>query len=267
MKILRTGHIIADTVASALEEGLYGYNPTIGSVGYGILRGTAQSFRGCDKDKIPWFNIDRGYFKPGHYDGYYRVSMCGTQQTNLRNFEPDYARLEALGISFPKPCSINSNPHTLIVPPTDAVSAFFNIKWKTPIYNDSAVIVREKGCLRPLQEDLNNCLRVVTFNSSIGWEALRQGIPVYSDPDHSIVGAYQKTLDKPLHLDYKERIKLFAIMAGLQLTLQEIRDGKICQLLEKLMSLSDGTQENKSLPMSQPTPLLDALQFQQNCDF
>lgn len=221
-------------------------------IGYGILRGMDKVFRACDEKSKPWFNIDRGYFKPGHYDGYYRISLRGTQQVNaLENIEPDYERMEKLGIEFFEPYRPRADAHTLYIPPTDHVRDFFGIAhWEAPKF-DAPYIVRGKGDATPLSEHLTNCLRVVTFNSSIGWEALRKGIPVYSDPHHSIVGAYQKLIDRPLHIDLKARRDLFAIMSALQMTLDEIRTDKICRILEKLLSLStslSGGIPEKPLP-------------------
>src|SRR4051812_36204771 len=89
--VWKTGHEIADTVADALAEGLNGicfstdskkdcdFSAFDAHVAYGILRGNAEVFRGCDKAGVPWFNVDRGYLNPSHYDGYYRISYRGTQ--------------------------------------------------------------------------------------------------------------------------------------------------------------------------------------------
>lgn len=252
--IWKTGHPIADTVADALKMGMpnadtfytgTGYKSADAHIGYGILRGMEAIIRGSAEKNVPCFILDRGYFSPSHYDGYYRISLCGTQQTiGLDRLEPDYERLDKLGIVFPDPYRINSEAHTLVIPPTDYVCSFFDLgRWEEYAldnFPNSKIRIRHKGGVRSLEEDLTNCLRVVTFNSSIGWEAIRRGIPVYSDQDHSIVGAYQKlrkTDDRPLHLDLKARRELFAIMSGLQMTLEEIRSGKICTLMEKLLSL------------------------------
>lgn len=243
--IWKTGHEIADVVASALEKGLNGQPAKYEfAIGYGILRGNEERIRECEEQHIPWFNADKGYLKPNHYDGYYRISLRGTQQTTgLASLQPDYARLAQLQIEFPRPNGVSANAHTLIVPPTDHAAKFFGINvydWvreQRATYDDVAVKVRMKGDDTPLDMHLTNCLRVVTFNSSVGWEALRRGIPVYSDATHSIVGAYAKLVDKPLHLDFKSRRELFGIMASLQLTLGEISDGKICPLIDKLLAL------------------------------
>lgn len=257
--VWKTNHAIADTVAEAIKIGIpnaiccdasstnqierfaAGNSERIdGHVGYGILRGMSAVFNACDKAGKPWFNIDRAYWKPGHYDGYYRVSLHGTQQTTgLDKLEPDYARWDRLGLD----CGSRAmqGDKVLVCPPTDHVHDFFNLgeRWTNnseESYGGNA-IVRNKGSSIDLQEDLNRSKKVYTFNSSVGWEALRQGIPVVSDPTHSIVGAYQKMLDRSIHDDYNERRRLFSIMAGLQLTLEEMKQGLLWPLLNRLLSI------------------------------
>lgn len=272
--VWRTGHEIADTVADAVYEGLervcevslvetgLGVSDFRGElgwgdihIGYGILRGMDQIFKAlsgeenyykCLDIRKPWFNIDKGYFKPGHYDGYYRVSLNGTQQTCFDGLEPDYDRLDQLGIEImpgqARPGKI------MLCGPTAYVEEFFGMKsqdWAikqayTEPELSKGYINRPKGCERPLQDDLDRCHKFITFNSSVGWEALRQGIPVLSDETHSIVGAYQKLFDRPLHMDYDARRKLFALMASLQLTLDEIKNGKLWPLMSRLISSSAG---------------------------
>lgn len=249
-----TGHAIADTVGSQVRYGLGGcslyYTKDICDqiitdhdvhIGYGILRDMDKVFKACDKLGKPWFNIDRGYWKPGHYDGYYRVSLRGTQQiTGLDKLKPDYDRWDRLGIDLflgKDGCGLQ-----LLCPPTSQVSAFFP---KSFLNIRPPVIERSKGCERPLQDDLDACGMVITFNSSVGWEALRQGIPVISDSNYSIVGAYQKLVDKDIHDDLDRRRELFSLMSSLQLTLDEIRSGKIWELMQKLLQCSSGGMDVK----------------------
>lgn len=266
--VWKTGHDIADTVAEAVYEGLkehaecrrFDTRTDLGKpfeedvhIAYGILRGTSDVFKLARSMDKPWIHIDRGYWKPGHYDGYYRVSLNGTQQTfGLDKLEPDYERWDALGIEILDVRKFDEDVYrpVLYCPPTHDVSMFFK-HWMMIDPNSCGhkLIVRRKGMNIPLQSDFDECSMVYTFNSSVGWEALRQGIPVVSDPDHSIVGAYQKLVDKPLHEDLDSRRRLFGIQASLQQTLDEIRSGMLWPLLQKLLSISTlaGTQE-KRLP-------------------
>lgn len=255
--VWRTGHEISDTVAEAVYWGLMSITDhalllvqsTPESIqhyteyadlhiGYGILRGMDEVFKACDKAGKPWFNIDRGYWKPGHYDGYYRISLRGTQQTfGLDKLKPDYERWDSLGLEIREPLLLQEIGPSLLCPPTNDVCKFFNtIPWNCsgPL---KECLVREKGCERPLEFDLQLCSQVITFNSSVGWEALRQGIPVVSDPTHSIIGAYQKMLDIDLSKDSNERRKFFAIQAGLQLRLDEFKQGLLWPLLKRLLDL------------------------------
>jgi len=261
--VWRTGHEIADKVAEAAYEGLQqqgvcarlektdeisrGMDQCDIHIGYGILRGMDSVFKAAASNGRPYFNLDRGYWKPGHYDGYYRVSLRGTQQTTgLDKIEPDYERLDRLGIEIwdrYKPLEREESHHCLICPPTPDVAKWLSIEiddWIEEQANQSRhkSIVRLKGTGMPIR--WSDVMEVRTFNSSVGWEALRQGIPVVSDPNHSIVGAYQKMLDKGIADNYEERRKLFAIQSKLQLTLDEMRQGKLWPLLNLLLATSDG---------------------------
>lgn len=248
--VWRTGHEIADTVAEAMLTGLRRTSYCLGNnhtstilnndydihIGYGILRGMGDVFRECDRQGKPWFNIDKGYWKPGHYDGYYRVSLRGTQQTSGWP-DPDWERWEKLGLNV-EPWQ-KRNGYTLVCPPTDYVETFLRPGMDNWLNCNSYIkdgLVRHKGCERLLDSDLAAASRVIIFNSSVGWESLRRGIPVESDPVHSIVGAWQAKhgTDK--------RKELFATMAGLQLTLDEMRSGKLLPLLQKLLDASSSPQ-------------------------
>lgn len=251
--IWRTGHEIADTVAFAAHAGLK--NAIIIPadeladkhiqhfdlhIGYGILRGMEEVFRECERQAKPWFEIDKGYWRPGHYDGYYRVSLRGTQQTSGWP-ELDWERWENLILDTrPLRHRMEGPPlfYPLVCPPTDYVEHFFGMKkweWLQKTGWDEKtdwVQIRHKSAGWDLEDDMQRASRVITFNSSVGWEALRRGISVESDPKHSIVGAWQAQ-----HGTDKRR-DLFATMAGLQLTLDEMRQGQLWPLMQKLLDAS-----------------------------
>ena len=284
--VWKTGHEIADTVADVLARGVcydQGRAETWTSnedsernehlnywrngrpvdiedthIGYGILRGMKEVFEIANQRNEKWFNVDRGYFKPGHFDGYYRISYKGTQQTaNLDTLEPDYERFDKLGIELKPWRGFARNKPVLIIPPTEYVQNFFCLekdqnKWFTSLQYGpcSNGVIRTKIDNSPIIYD--DYSHVVTFNSSVGWQALAEGIPCVSDPTHSIVGKWFANI--PLadlaHAQYKDRHKLFAIMGRLQLTLKEIREGHLCPLLSQLISTSDGIPENPLQAMS-----------------
>lgn len=262
--VRRTGHEIADTVADAIVAGLgrAHIDWTLEDIGerasayisYGILRGNTELFHSCRKFNMPWCNVDKGYWKPGHYDGYYRISLRGTQQThNLDKIEPDYDRWKALGIELKPWRGFDYTKPILLCPPTEAVEKFFlgmgvfyrEVPLSSPLHT-YPIVVRHKGDPSPLNFDDYNY--VITFNSSVGWQAMAAGIPCVSDPIYSIVGARYSTnsLEELSDIQYMDRERLFAIMSRLQLTLNEMRAGKIWDVMSLLLSISDMTPENQS---------------------
>lgn len=244
--VWHSGHAISDRVCDAVCDGLPdadliwshsdNYTTKIKDydlhIAYGILRGCGEVFKQAGKHKIPWVNIDKGYFQPGHYSGYYRISLNGTQQTfGLDKLEPDYERWDALGIEVLPECS--KRDLTLVCPQTEHVREFFgSAQWPNSRKN-SRLVIKSKSDPEPIDYSIYD--EVITFNSSVGWEALRQGIPVVSDPEHSILGAYSKLVDKMWYQDYEQRRRFFAIQAGLQLTLPEVRSGLLWPLIQKLI--------------------------------
>lgn len=210
------------------------------NIGYGILRNMDAIWHKSSEEKKPYFIVDRGYWKPHHYDGFYRISLNGTQQTTgLDKLEPDYERWDKLGIEILP--AVKRQGEILICPQTEAVGQFVGQWIQDGLEFGQHPIVRLKGSAIPLQDDLDKCRSVLTFNSSVGWEALRQGIPVISDPNHSILGAYMKTVDNMSDMSIERRRRFFAIQASLQFSIPEIRSGRIWPLIQRLIELRIST--------------------------
>jgi hypothetical protein len=277
--VWKTGHEIADTVADALAEGLNGKVYSASDcrllpiadyhIGYGILRGVADIFRMADKEKIPvtWFNVDRGYFNPSHYDGYYRISYRGTQA----KWHDGIPRKPWSGNLEPWR-GFNSTKPVLLCPPTEHVAKFFRLKYnadklaatdwehehlQNAFKRGQGVTVRQKGSTAPIQWDEYSA--VITFNSSVGWQALQKGIPVISDPQHSIIGSHYKHYGLNSLTDFSQymvdtRLELFEAMNAHQFTLDEIKRGEAWPLIIHYLqnhtkSSSAMTPANPSAPM------------------
>ena len=265
--VWKTNHPIADTVAQAVAESLNADiwptssadSPSFGTllhnydihIGYGILRGADKVWHECERQGLPYFILDNGYSGAGHFDGNYRISLRGTQQcTGLANLalygersDPCMPLLPWRGLAPDKP--------VLVCPPTEAVENFFGMRpsldliysWieKHPL---EKYIVRHKGDTTPLHfHDYNY---VLTFNSSVGWQALADGVPCVSDVKRSIVGSYFASLangsgsmEMPLDtlnvVQQNGRRELLGLMSQLQMTLGEMREGKLLPLIEKLL--------------------------------
>lgn len=291
LAIWRTGHEIADTVAEALQQGIPSDNATglptqiyetryakhanesDAGIGYGILRGMDEVFKHSDH----WFNVDRGYFSPGHFNGYYRISYRGTQanwQDYTGSSNGRTADFESVNHGS-SPCPVTKPLRfigrlVMICPPTKPVCEFFGIDLMAWIYwatqeamnNGYRCFVRTKGANTEI--DYEDIRSVITFNSSVGWQALAMGIPVLSDVKHSIVGSHYgfDSLDKLtmfLQESCDSRRELFECMRAHQFTLEEIRQGQAWALINHYVSSSDTMTGKLSVPMSAPIPYAPAL--------
>ena len=254
-----TGHEIADTVAQSLLGGLpdslliEAKTPlpfADAHIAYGILRGTAEIFKLAEH----WLNVDRGYFNPGHFDGYYRISYKGTQA----KYDPAFSIAKEFEGEFD---SIRTDgKYIMICPPTQYVCDFFNIDLQDWLRKAQSKVV--DGWVRWKDDKFeipwDKLKAVITFNSSVGWEAIRRGIPCLSNTQHSVVGSYYNTnfLDEVIEMfNTMPRKPLFDFMRSHQFTLKEIEQGQACQLINHYLSkfMSGSTGGKPSLVTSQVT--------------
>lgn len=258
--VWRTGHPIADTVGRSFFNGIHDryeaiYNCNEWSkdgramlvsendahIGYGILRGMDDIFRECDKQNKHWLNVDNGYFNPGHFNGYYRISYKGTQarydaRFPCKEFEGEFEPIKKYDKSKPM----------LVCPPTNPVIEFFELAgtfFEIPCKN---YVIRNKGDNSPI--NWSDYSAVLTFNSSVGWKAIQQGIPCLSDTTHSVVGSYYntKSIDELIEkFNTMPRAPLFNFMQSHQFTLEEIEQGKAWPLINYYTSSSVTIQERQ----------------------
>src|SRR5438105_1796739 len=111
LTVWTTSHRINQLVLEAVVEGLHkegvscflrktrDYNGRpVPSLSYGVLRGAGQIYQDCEKAGVPWWNIDKGFFKPSHYDGFYRIGYRHLQPLFLADREEDDSRWRQLNI-------------------------------------------------------------------------------------------------------------------------------------------------------------------------
>lgn len=202
------------------------------SISYGILRGTGEIFKHCREKGLDFWEIDRGYFKPDHFKGYYRISKNNTRAT----YRPDCVtsdRWDALKIPV-APMRENDKGSILLVPPTGYVAEYFGIdadQWvaetthKLQQYCDRHVKIRDKQSMIPLDIDLAHSYCVVTYNSNVALDALLYGIKVIAPDCPDIYSWNQMGLENindPYDFD---RVELFSYLACCQFTLDEFRNG------------------------------------------
>ncbi len=185
MRLHKTGHAIADTVSDLIGElpdGDY-------KAAYGILRHSIFGAQQNDR----WFEFDKGFYGASHYSGNYRLSYKSTQPI----YDPNAPR-EEHGLTL-EPWQ-TSGEWTMICPPTAHVGEFFNIDYASWLFEalntckkfPELYMIRTKDAVNPI--DWSRVRRVVTFNSTVGFEALRRGIEVISNPTHSTIGSYTQQI-------------------------------------------------------------------------
>lgn len=213
-------------------------------ISYGILRGTGEIFKQCRAKGVEFWEIDRGYFRPGHFEGYYRTCLNGM---HVKGFDPaveyDPARFDSLGIEI-KPWR-KDGKCILYCPPSDAVEWFNDrtvnhaeaINLLSSKYN-RPVVVRRKNDPEPLQKALSSVYMVAAYESNILLDALIEGVGI-----HVLGGEHPAGIGS-------DRRTLFFYLANNQFTLEEIAQGwpwEAVQTMQKYQTswVLDGNISNK----------------------
>jgi len=164
------------------------FEPGRPAVIWGLLRGAPELVKLCRKTGTPWLYIDHGYFRRGHYHGYYRCTWNGYQQNTIVPTNAErWARL-TLPI---EPWRTKPGDLIIVCPPSGVVAMEMGqeawlpqILTKIKLRTNRRVIIREKSAadVLPLKEAVRNCFALVTYNSIAAVEAVMYGVPVYVDP-------------------------------------------------------------------------------------
>ena len=197
---------------------------------YGILRGCDGIVRECEWVGRDYYHIDHGYFRRGHYDGYYRVSRNGLQ-CKPNGEGSDGERWKSLDLEI-EPWR-KAGRDIVVAPMSKAVGTFLGIntwRWteavvkEIALHTDRPVVIKPKG-----EGDLDKALAdawcLVTHASNAAVDALRMGIPVVVLGASAVAqcGWTLQNIEEP-HW-WPDREKLFSVLADNQWTLEEMRDG------------------------------------------
>lgn len=214
------------------------------AVGYGILRGTADVFYTNAAAGLDFYEIDRGYINPKHFDGYYRISL-NDMQAKYKDIDLPDDRLKRLSYAYKN--LYNPKGHILVAPPTEAVECFYGLKpglWQQAIVDTLGncgrkVIVRKKTDTMPIQQALADAACVVTYNSNLALDATLARIPCVTDL-HSIFSGWNANtlshiLEDKLEVPTEDKIdKLLRFMSYNQFTLEEFTKGLPWKILRQI---------------------------------
>lgn len=255
--VWHTGHQINETLSQALHAGIpqnilkhtewaenyFDQTNKHIAVGYGILRGTGDIFRHNAEHNVDYYEVDRGYINPQHFDGYYRISKNG-MQAKYRDIILPSDRLDKL--KFKRENWFNPKGKIIICPPSDYIEHYYKLvpdAWENMIRKSVETLnrpfkVRNKSDTTPLEHDLQDAYCVMTFNSNVAVDATIKGIPVYTS-FHSVafewgIKTWQRIVEG-LSAPIDEEInKFLRFLSYNQFTLEEIRNGTAWKIIAEL---------------------------------
>jgi hypothetical protein len=207
-----------------------------GMMTYGEERGLRFMLDRVIAEKRDWVYIDNGYFKWGHFAGYYRVThnrymVDGTERGSER-------RWRRLGLTI-KPWR-KGGSFVLVCPPPARFAHLRKFDEKTWLTNvlatlkantDREIKVREKPSKReirvcPIEKALAGAHALVCHSSNAAAEALIEGYPVFcTDPCSSSILAESDVskIESPRYPDGREAWA--QALAANQWTIGEMKDG------------------------------------------
>tara|TARA_A100001011_G_C14286999_1_gene834273 strand:- start:984 stop:1805 length:822 start_codon:yes stop_codon:yes gene_type:complete len=224
---------------------------------YGILAGSGEVYKWCEKEKKDFYFLDHGYFSYAHdYPYWLRITKNGHCQTKL--FDRPSDRYEKYFKQDLKPWH-KKGSKILILPPTNAISNFFSATdWlgnTLKILRDNTdreLVVREKPYNPGIAKDhvgatikvdiptnvksgpinWNEYFACVTFNSNTMIESFHNGVPVFCDPNNCGATPIAETdfskIETPV---YGDRMSLFSSLAYNNFTMEEMSNGTAWSLL------------------------------------
>ena len=231
----------------------------------GILRGTGHLLHDVARKKIDRYYIDHAYFEPGYEgDCWLRISKNKHTMNYIKqvsSFRWDKFFSDKYKIS-PWKTFHERGKNILIIPPTNAISWYFNEQnWENKILTDlrnylpketyklikirvkpNEPIVDDKGNYLgirqnktindvSLEEELNNASLVIAYNSQVALEATLRGIPVIVNQHnccYSIsfkLSDLEKGVNNPIFDKEPDRINLFRWLSYCQFKFEEIKNG------------------------------------------
>ena len=224
---------------------------------YGILAGSGEVYKWCEKEHRDFYFMDHGYFTNAHdHPNWLRITKNKHCQNILQKRPTD--RYEKNFKQDIKPW--NKGKKILVLPPTNAIANFFNATdWlsntlKTLKENtDRDIDVREKPYNPTIKIDhVGATVKVhkptvhkgninwqdyhatVTYNSNTMVASLASGVPVFCDAINSAAAPISETdftkIETP---KYEDRIALFSSLAYNNWTLKEIADGTAWRMLNE----------------------------------
>ena len=225
---------------------------------YGILAGSGEVYKRCEKERRDFYYMDHGYFTNAHDSPHWlRITKNKHCQNVLQERPAD--RYEKYFKQEIEPWRKDGSK-ILVLPPTNAITNFFRVEnWLENTLNtlkkntDRTIDVREKpynptieidhvGATvkvdRPTKHQGNinwkDYYATVTYNSNTMVASLANGVPVFCDPNNNAAAPISETdFSKIETPKYGDRIALFSSLAYNNWSMSEMAEGTAWRMLNE----------------------------------
>ncbi len=224
---------------------------------YGILAGSGEVYKWCEKENRNFYFMDHGYFTNAHNHPHWLRITKNKHCQNILQEKPTDRYEKHFKQDIKK---WNKGKKILVLPPTNAIANFFNVTdWLSNTLKilknntDREIDVREKpynptieidhvGATvkvdRPTVHkgniDWQDYYATVTYNSNTMIASLAHGVPVFCDKINSAAAPISETdFSKIETPKYGDRIALFSSLAYNNWTLQEMTNGTAWRMLNE----------------------------------
>lgn len=192
-----------------------------------------------------WWHVDNGFFWPanGRPSGYYAITYRGLSPVHFTDADP--RRLPHRMAGWRE----NRGGHVLLALPgphygkmlgCDMAAWCATIEARILEHTDRPIIIREKGCARPLAHDLAKAFVVVTHSSKVAVDAVVAGVPAIVEPTNPAAPVCSTDLADIENAKMPERERWWASLMAQQFTLQEMRSGLAFAAMQRMKGQADG---------------------------
>jgi len=226
---------------------------------YGILAGSGEVYKWCEREKRDFYFMDHGYFTNAHDRPHWlRITKNGHCQNQLKEVPAD--RYEYFFKQDLKAWN-KQGGKILVLPPTNAIANFFNVEnWLSNTleilknHTDRIIDIREKPYNPTIEVDhVGATIKVdkptksqgeinwkdyyatVTYNSNTMVASLANGVPVFCDGKNCGAAPISETNFSKIETPkYGDRIALFSSLAYNNWNMEEMANGTAWRMLNEM---------------------------------
>lgn len=219
-------------------------------VGIGQIWGIEKLVPPAIERGRPFWLVDNGYYKTSgngnQARGHFEMTYRGLTPVVLK--DPDFSRFPAERVLKPwrRP---SFGQYVLVAYPGPAFGSMIGLDmhaWSSTIvdrvreHTDLPILLREKGCARPLERDLAGARVVVTHSSNVAVDAIVEGVPCIVErwnPAAPVCSTDLADIEDPPTPD---RTHWWASLMCQQFTVTEMASGLAWTWMQRIMKEVDG---------------------------